>query len=313
MSSPPMHPIEASIELFEALGNWDFALADELLTKGASVHGASSRNIPMTFAAIEGGEEVLDWLEERGAGIDSVVLDRNGNPRTGLSTLLAWAVDDKEQVYIDMALKRGADPNFAGTSILYSAVYNNDLATARLLIDAGADVNHRSGYVDRGTIFEQALINGNVPMAKMLLEAGADPITMYDDPTLLHSMLRYNANHMLHRGKSMIQWLISELRNDPNTPNASNQQPLHIAISRHKFDFAKILVANGADTYAAVTGYGDGNTTLREFINSRVGYNEVNEYIEMIDRAEQTWRENNPPGELTKRARYGVKLSSLFG
>lgn len=312
MSFLAMDQEEADSGLFAALAKWDFVRAARLVAEeGASVHGKGLNNQPMTFAAIHGVERVLDWLVVRGVGIDAFIADENGNPVSWRPTLLGWAVSKKDYALVAMALERGANPDFRGMSFLHAAVSENEAPIAELLIKAGANVNYRDEH-EETTVFEEALKTGEVYLAKMILEAGADPTPSNDAPTLLHFVIEQNERSMKYGGKPMLLWLITELGVDPNTPNASGQHPLHIAISQRKFAWARILIENGADTYSPVTGYGNRKMTLNDFVGSRVDPSTLDAYTRMIGEAEQTWRENRP-GDLTKRARYAAKFSSLFG
>ena len=62
-----------------------------------------------------------------------------------------------------------------GTTPLHWAVHQDDLATADLLIDAGANVHAANRY--GATPLWLACINGSAPIVERLLEAGADPNT----------------------------------------------------------------------------------------------------------------------------------------
>jgi ankyrin repeat protein len=62
-----------------------------------------------------------------------------------------------------------------GTTALHSAVRRDDLATAQVLIKAGADVKAATRY--GVTPMSLAAMNGNAAMIRLLLDAGADPNT----------------------------------------------------------------------------------------------------------------------------------------
>jgi ankyrin repeat protein len=55
------------------------------------------------------------------------------------------------------------------------AVSKNNLEVARLLIDAGADVNANDEDRIGDTALKEAVYKGEVEMVKLLLEANADP------------------------------------------------------------------------------------------------------------------------------------------
>lgn len=90
----------------------------------------------------------------------------------------AAAVGTAEQV---AAMVR-ADPNAVramnqdGWTALHVAAFAGNVATARVLIDAGADIHLRAKSRFRNTPLQVALLTGEYGTAKLLLERGADPL-----------------------------------------------------------------------------------------------------------------------------------------
>lgn len=74
----------------------------------------------------------------------------------------------------------GDRSTFPGRTPLFHAVTRNDLAMARLLLDAGADVNHqdraRARFTDEGeqSPLHLAAEQGSLPLVELLLERGAN-------------------------------------------------------------------------------------------------------------------------------------------
>ena len=62
-----------------------------------------------------------------------------------------------------------------GMTALHWAAHRDDLETAKLLVNAGADVKAANRY--GVTPLSLACTNGNEAMVKLLLDAGADPNT----------------------------------------------------------------------------------------------------------------------------------------
>lgn len=79
-------------------------------------------------------------------------------------------------------LAQGASPNSlmptSGAPVLGIAVQNNNIEMAKLLIDAGADVNIKDSY--GMSLLHQAL---KPPMMRLLLQAGADLYSVYNHTT----------------------------------------------------------------------------------------------------------------------------------
>ncbi len=67
-----------------------------------------------------------------------------------------------------------------GFTALHFAAREGHLATARLLVEQGADVNEVTGG-DQSSPLLVAVINGNYDLARMLVEQGADPNLLSDD------------------------------------------------------------------------------------------------------------------------------------
>lgn len=90
----------------------------------------------------------------------------------------AAAVGTAEQV----AAMLRADPsavramNQHGWTPLHLAAFAGNVETARVLIDAGADIHLRARSRFRNTPLQVALLTGQYATAKLLLERGADPL-----------------------------------------------------------------------------------------------------------------------------------------
>ena len=66
--------------------------------------------------------------------------------------------------------------NQHGWTALHVAAFAGNVATARVLIDAGADIHLRAKSRFRNTPLQVALLTGQYGTAKLLLERGADPL-----------------------------------------------------------------------------------------------------------------------------------------
>jgi ankyrin repeat protein len=94
---------------------------------------------------------------------------------------------------VRLLLARGANPNLAArnamkVAAIHAATAAGSFGIARLLIEAGADVNavQQAGF----TPLHAAAMTGQVDLAKLLLDRGADPGARTDDGRTALAMAR---------------------------------------------------------------------------------------------------------------------------
>lgn len=125
---------------------------------------------PLHNAAAMARSDIVALLIRKGAVVDAK--DRKG--RTPLNYFTAMAKSDIETV--KLLLAAGADPNTEDMDqwapLNYAVRYSGNVELGRVLIAAGADINHRkdNGESPVGT----ATFHMNYEFAKMLVLAGAD-------------------------------------------------------------------------------------------------------------------------------------------
>ena len=98
---------------------------------------------PIHWASVEENIEIIELLINAGANVNQKDLD-------GETPLLSChRVFHSSAETVECLLKHGADPNIHGDiSPLQRFVLNNDIASVKLLIEAGANLKHRNkrGY-----------------------------------------------------------------------------------------------------------------------------------------------------------------------
>ncbi|XP_061796850.1 ankyrin repeat and SOCS box protein 14 [Nerophis lumbriciformis] len=184
---------EASI-LYEACASGDAAIVELLLEYGADPNVAKqSRHLPIHRAAHRGHLQVLKIL------IPVTSMDDISN--SGMSPLHCAAAGEHTHC-IKLLLDEGFDPNYMlhpcvrrgyddeRKSALFFAVSNNDLASVRLLLEAGALTNQ-----DPVKCLQVALRSGNYELMKVLLRYGAN-VNFYSRINTTHfpSALQYALN-----------------------------------------------------------------------------------------------------------------------
>lgn len=175
-------------ELFAAIRQNDAAAVTALLDEDRALLGAEWHDItPILFSVYHGHPELAPLFIERGAQLSGAELAALGDRRVLDADLDQFSQDGfpilglaiffhHPELAAEM-IERGADVNArarnqAGVAPLHSAVSVGDFATARLLLENGADVNARQqlGY----TALHGAAGNGDKAMIELLMLHGAD-------------------------------------------------------------------------------------------------------------------------------------------
>jgi ankyrin repeat protein len=162
--------------------------------------------VALAVAAQEGRIEDLNRLSERGVDVNTVgrgsitplvcafaasnkagykrLLELGANPNVqmenglGIMSFASSAADDSE--WIELALRFGGDPNLVYTKSrscpkrtpIFDTISSHHVRAAELLIEAGADLTHKSRHGQTPLGF--ALINHRYDIIYLLLQAGAD-------------------------------------------------------------------------------------------------------------------------------------------
>lgn len=163
------------IEFVQAVGRGNKELMMELLQRGADVNASGSHGMKPLFWAL--GKQNLDGFE--------FLLENNANPNIKIEdppegrrsiSVVELAAIAENSAYLCLLLKHGADPNrdvgYGGRTVIYEAILNNRIENVKLLIQAGADINHKD--LSGSTPLMTAAGIKNFDMVYLLLKSGAD-------------------------------------------------------------------------------------------------------------------------------------------
>jgi ankyrin repeat protein len=180
--------------LSEAVSTGNAALVEALLKAGADVNTlttADGETVLMT-AARAGNITTVKMLLDRGADVDARESYKN-------QTALMWAAAQRHTDIVKLLTEHGADwkvrsvdretkpPRLSAassispiarggfTALAFSA-REGDIATAKVMLDAGVDVNY--GDIDNTSALVVSIVNKQFSFAKFLLDRGADPNTV---------------------------------------------------------------------------------------------------------------------------------------
>ncbi|CAF4387078.1 unnamed protein product [Rotaria sp. Silwood2] len=133
---------------------------------------------------------------------------------------------------------------FLNVSVLWVATSTNDFETVRLLVEHGANVNHRTKT--NSTPLRGACYNGNVDMARYLIENGADAHLAKDsnDTNLMVSVC--------HKHLNMVTYLVDELKCDVNECDSNGRSALYDAVTCGSIELVEFLLERGARNFRAV-------------------------------------------------------------
>src|SRR5262245_58095724 len=230
----------------------------------------------LVYASRSGSIDAAKVLLEAGA-------DVNQTTKYGWSPLLA-ATQNRNYQFAKFLIEHGADVNFSnkgGWSPLYIATDNRNLEGGdyptrppdmdhleyiKLLLDAGADVNHQvtestetrtvftNQWLDEegATAFLRASQSGDVELMKLLLAHGADPkiytklgVTPLAVAAGIGWVEGITSEHSPEQTVEAVKLLL-ELGIDPNFQADTGRTALHGAAHKGATEVVKVLVAAGA-------------------------------------------------------------------
>ena len=294
MSLETMFADPSARALAAAAGKGRVARLDELVAQGVDVNSRGKKGaIPLFWAMrdIRGFERLLEL------GADPNALFGRGDDPKGLdSSVMNWVVEHQDIRFLRKALEHGGDPNLAevpsGRTPLFDIRkdlgFKHYMAAARMLVDAGADIDAREGivpgrvYADGRSHLVSASYSGGNDIALEMLRLGANHRARdVDGHGLVDSILRKRElygpglrfgevgrrHKELRDLQALVDWLSARgvriiergaaaaarpplAGGAPAVPRGRGETALHLAARRGRLAEIKGLLAAGADPNA---------------------------------------------------------------
>ncbi|KAK8010116.1 hypothetical protein PG990_009081 [Apiospora arundinis] len=251
--------------LDEAFANNYTEAVKLLIEQGANVNIGAEDGFSILFDAIYHSQRnewdltVIELMIDRGADVQV----HGPNTETPLTFLLGWKNYSKKAARL--LIEAGADVNTPdedededeGNTPLIYASRANDLETATLLINHGADVNFRN--VSGWSPLSIAHSEGYHDLARLLVDRGADYKHQDSDGyAQLHSAAAV--------GELELVRLLINHGAEVNAQTTERETPLYFAALHDNLEVVKFLVKHGADINVQTV---EGNTPLYEAVYYR--------------------------------------------
>lgn len=153
--------------LMNAVNRNDLLAVQQLIAEGADVneHDAGSDNYPIIIAAWKGYTAITQLLLAAGARVD--VLDGGG--ATALHATAYAGRPDDAKLLIDAGIDVNARGPANGYTALHDAIWQNNIQVARYIIEAEPDFSIRNH--DGETALEMATSRRRTEIKEMILRA----------------------------------------------------------------------------------------------------------------------------------------------
>jgi ankyrin repeat protein len=166
------------VKLAEAIAQENITQVTELIKQGANVNALGRDGMrPLSWAMAKKSPKGFELLLQNGADTDLVVPEPSTNKFP--LTLLEFAASSEGSDYLRLLLKYKGNPNTISSgqlgdrTIIFDAIMHNQIENVRILIEAGADINHQDSS-GSSPIMTAAGID-NYDIVFLLLEKRADP------------------------------------------------------------------------------------------------------------------------------------------
>lgn len=254
---------------------------------------------PLIWAMAGGQIEAVELLLDRGAAPGA----KDADGRSALALAVAQA-DDR---LLTAMLKAGADPNqrvwMSMTPLEYVIGRERSVQCARVLIDAGADVNHSE---TDGAPLTTAARRNDVAVARLLIAAGAHLNAPVENLPIVSAVRRGGdemSRLLIESGAEIARAELDLLRlavesgnvelvtlllvhGAPRAVVGEAATPLHVAVARCDTDMVRFLTTSGFDPTVPDE---QGRTPFEQAIEASLIAGEYDEIVRILDAAVRAW------------------------
>jgi hypothetical protein len=223
------------VKLAEAVALGDRGAIDAAINAGANVNARGDKGMPMLIWAM-GKDSVAGFeaLLEHSADLKALAYDP-GLSRNGERTeqVIERVVESPKSEFLRIALNIGFDPDYVpnprmNESLLFRAVWSHAIPNARILLEAGADIN-RLDINERPPI-DLAMGIGHYEMVFFLLSSGADPCIKTNGYDLAGMMKEFGTRGVTEKEYPHFLRVVAELKKrhlitDDDIKQADNKKP----------------------------------------------------------------------------------------
>jgi ankyrin repeat protein len=223
------------VKLAEAVALGDRAAIDAAIKAGANVNGRGDKGMPMLmWAMVKDSVAGFDALLENGADLKALANDP-AFTRKGERTkeVIELVVSGTNGDFLKTALAHGFNPNYVpdsymNESLLFRSVWSHAIPNARLLLEAGADIDHLDS--NKRPPIDLAMGIGHYEMVFFLLSSGADPCIKTNGYDLAGMMKEFGTRGVTEKEYPHFLRVVAELKKrglitDEDITQADNKKP----------------------------------------------------------------------------------------